>query len=344
MGRFLVGSGVSLLIGVFLASCSGVSPANPPASSGSASSRNDETAPPEDLASSLQSEMEKTQSEVRARAEKCKAIITGADSFYENNIIVSRGGYVDFASIVLKRVDEFDPRSVPAKMECELKPLLGLRRQQMDAAHNPVIPLMQRDDIDSRPIPVNRPVVVKGVCAKEVSGVERDEVFKDYRIVQFVVRPGKVMVLSKTRKSPTCEFGRVYVDEYPLWYRNDEMMRNMGLIKNLPVCKVESSTGQEKEICVGGSKTGSALDFIPELVGIVNLPGKAGSAIFQVGSDSVNAGIGDRIGCTDWRLASTGQDSAVIEKEGEQRRLTISSGFAAPQSTKAAGSPPSCWK
>ena len=72
-----------------------------------------------------------------------------------------------------------------------------------------------------------------------------------------------------------------------------------------------------------GSSGGSA----PQLVGVVQVPGRAGSAIFQVGGSSTSAGVGETVGGSGWRLLSASGDSAVIERGGEQRRLSISSGF-----------------
>lgn len=65
----------------------------------------------------------------------------------------------------------------------------------------------------------------------------------------------------------------------------------------------------------------------PELVGVVQVPGRAGSAIFQVGGSSTNASAGESIGSSGWRLLSTSGDSAVIERGGVQRSVSISSGF-----------------
>ena len=65
----------------------------------------------------------------------------------------------------------------------------------------------------------------------------------------------------------------------------------------------------------------------PELLGVVQIPGKPGSAIFQVGSSSSNALVGEMIGSSGWRLVSTSGDSALIERGGVSRRVSISSGF-----------------
>ncbi|MCP9850406.1 hypothetical protein [Cyanobium sp. Morenito 9A2] len=72
----------------------------------------------------------------------------------------------------------------------------------------------------------------------------------------------------------------------------------------------------------GGSAGGG-----PELVGVVQVPGRSGSAIFQVGSSSSSVGVGEMIGSSGWRLRSASGDSAVIEKGSTQRMVSISGGF-----------------
>ncbi|MEB3166166.1 MAG: hypothetical protein VKO65_05790 [Cyanobacteriota bacterium] len=64
----------------------------------------------------------------------------------------------------------------------------------------------------------------------------------------------------------------------------------------------------------------------PVLVGVVAAPGRAASAIFQVGNLSTSAGVGETISGTGWRLRSAGADTAVIERDGEQRTLSIGNG------------------
>ncbi|MEB3264100.1 MAG: hypothetical protein VKJ66_06990 [Synechococcus sp.] len=65
----------------------------------------------------------------------------------------------------------------------------------------------------------------------------------------------------------------------------------------------------------------------PQLVGVVQVPGRGGSAIFQIGGTSTTAGVGESIGGSGWRLRSANGDTAVIERGGQQRRISISSGF-----------------
>lgn len=66
---------------------------------------------------------------------------------------------------------------------------------------------------------------------------------------------------------------------------------------------------------------------LPQLVGVIQTSGSSGSAIFQVGGSSASAAVGESIGSSGWRLRSANGDSAVIERGGEQRQVSISSGF-----------------
>jgi hypothetical protein len=72
--------------------------------------------------------------------------------------------------------------------------------------------------------------------------------------------------------------------------------------------------------------TGSSSPSLPQLVGLVGAPGGAGSAIFQIGDSSVNVGVGDSIGGSGWRLRSADDESAVIERGSERRRISILAG------------------
>ncbi|MEB3255709.1 MAG: hypothetical protein VKJ05_04905 [Synechococcaceae cyanobacterium] len=64
----------------------------------------------------------------------------------------------------------------------------------------------------------------------------------------------------------------------------------------------------------------------PVLVGVVAAAGKAGSAIFQVGAATTSVSVGEAIGTSGWRLRTAAGDSAEIERDGEVRRVSISSG------------------
>jgi hypothetical protein len=61
-------------------------------------------------------------------------------------------------------------------------------------------------------------------------------------------------------------------------------------------------------------------------VGVVGAPGKAGSAIFQMGGSTSTVSVSETIGSSGWRLRSTDGDSVLIEHNGNVRRIAIGSG------------------
>ncbi len=65
---------------------------------------------------------------------------------------------------------------------------------------------------------------------------------------------------------------------------------------------------------------------LPQLVGLVGAPGRAGSAIFQVGSTAMTVTVGEQIGSSGWLLRAADSESAVIERGGDVRRIAIVSG------------------
>jgi hypothetical protein len=64
---------------------------------------------------------------------------------------------------------------------------------------------------------------------------------------------------------------------------------------------------------------------MPQLLGIIQGNGTAGSAIFQWEGSSANARAGETIGASGWRLRTTNGDSAIIERGGQQQRLSLNS-------------------
>jgi hypothetical protein len=64
----------------------------------------------------------------------------------------------------------------------------------------------------------------------------------------------------------------------------------------------------------------------PLLVGVVGAPGKASSAIFQYGNVSTSVDVGQVIGSSGWVLRAADGDTAVIERAGESRRISIGNG------------------
>ena len=65
------------------------------------------------------------------------------------------------------------------------------------------------------------------------------------------------------------------------------------------------------------------LSPMPQLTGVVQGPGGNSSAIFQLGTTSLSAGIGENIGNSGWRLDSISGGGAVISQHGQQRTLSV---------------------
>ena len=100
---------------------------------------------------------------------------------------------------------------------------------------------------------------------------------------------------------------------------------NSRLTSPAPAATGSASTPGSSASSGGGNNGGGG--NAPQLVGVVQVPGQSGSAIFQLGGSSTSAAVGESIGSSGWRLRSASGDTAVIEKGGEQRRISISSGF-----------------
>lgn len=65
---------------------------------------------------------------------------------------------------------------------------------------------------------------------------------------------------------------------------------------------------------------------LPQLVGVVAGAGRVPSAIFLVGGSSMSVTSGEQIGSTGWRLRSAEGETALIERGGELRQVSIASG------------------
>ena len=62
---------------------------------------------------------------------------------------------------------------------------------------------------------------------------------------------------------------------------------------------------------------------LPELVGVVEARGRGGSAIFSLDGTSTSTAVGEPIGSTGWRLQATDGESVLIERNGQQQRVSI---------------------
>jgi len=66
---------------------------------------------------------------------------------------------------------------------------------------------------------------------------------------------------------------------------------------------------------------------VPDLTGVVQGPAGSSSAIFQIGPNSMSAGVGDAIGSSGWMLESVSDTGAVISQNGQKRNLTVGGVF-----------------
>ena len=66
-----------------------------------------------------------------------------------------------------------------------------------------------------------------------------------------------------------------------------------------------------------------ALTPMPQLTGVVQGPGGNSSAIFQLDTTSLSAGIGESIGNSGWQLDAITSSGAVISQQGQQRTLSV---------------------
>jgi hypothetical protein len=86
-----------------------------------------------------------------------------------------------------------------------------------------------------------------------------------------------------------------------------------------------ASRSEGSSSIVRASASSSASGPAPQLVGLVGAQGRLGSAIFRVGGSSANVGLGESIGSSGWTLRAADSDSAVIERNGEVRRISLTS-------------------
>lgn len=73
------------------------------------------------------------------------------------------------------------------------------------------------------------------------------------------------------------------------------------------------------------SPSNTATPPLPELLGVVQVPGRGSTAIFNTSNGSVTAAIGDAIGNSGWRLQSASNDQAQISRQGVIHQLSLSS-------------------
>ena len=69
------------------------------------------------------------------------------------------------------------------------------------------------------------------------------------------------------------------------------------------------------------------LQPLPQLTGVVQGPGGNSSAIFQLGANSLSAGLGEAIGSSGWVLDSVSESGAVIRRNGQRHTLAVGGVF-----------------
>ena len=63
---------------------------------------------------------------------------------------------------------------------------------------------------------------------------------------------------------------------------------------------------------------------LPELLGVVQVPGRGGTAIFNTATGSITAAVGETIGSSGWQLQSVANDQVQVSHQGLVRSLNLS--------------------
>ena len=71
------------------------------------------------------------------------------------------------------------------------------------------------------------------------------------------------------------------------------------------------------------SSTAASSAVVPELLGVVKVPGRNGSAIFSTGGNSLSTGVGEPIGSSGWILEQVQADRVVIRQGNDTLQLSL---------------------
>ena len=71
------------------------------------------------------------------------------------------------------------------------------------------------------------------------------------------------------------------------------------------------------------SSTAASSAVVPELLGVVKVPGRSGSAIFTTGGNSLSTGVGEPIGSSGWILEQVQADRVVIRQGNDTLQLSL---------------------
>ena len=69
--------------------------------------------------------------------------------------------------------------------------------------------------------------------------------------------------------------------------------------------------------------TAASSAVVPELLGVVKVPGRSGSAIFTTGGNSLSTGVGEPIGSSGWILEQVQADRVVIRQGNDTLQLSL---------------------
>ena len=69
--------------------------------------------------------------------------------------------------------------------------------------------------------------------------------------------------------------------------------------------------------------TAASSAVVPELLGVVKVPGRSGSAIFTTGGNSLSTGVGEPIGSSGWILEQVQADRVVIRQGSDTLQLSL---------------------
>ena len=86
-----------------------------------------------------------------------------------------------------------------------------------------------------------------------------------------------------------------------------------------PPANVSEAPGREGDALSSATRPSE----LPELLGVVRVPGSEGSAIFSTASGSVSTAVGEAIGASGWRLQKVSSDQVEIERDGERQQLSL---------------------
>ena len=71
------------------------------------------------------------------------------------------------------------------------------------------------------------------------------------------------------------------------------------------------------------SSTAASSAVVPELLGVVKVPGRSGSAIFSTGGNSLSTRVGEPIGSSGWILEQVQADRVVIRQGSDTLQLSL---------------------